>query len=241
MNWQGRVKEIRPLAEALGETEILGVIDCALKKRTMAQAHSFMADEMFDDENTNDFITDVVRSSLLNAVVERGGSRFMSYGLDVESAKALATLVKQGTNREELLKTLVHGEAEFGPSAVPVLIDLWASLAQQRGTRPAVPTTHSKAEILQYAWDTNDASERAEGSWAPLSKTSLSDDEKSFLVRWDGSWTAGRWIQVIFDFDGDEVVKATFSWNSGTGRPSTLLQIETFLALPECQTFKSLS
>lgn len=160
---------------------------------------------------------------------------------------------------------LAHGWANFYGERLEPLLKLWHELANHGAPvtlpDPVAYTLHEYAaahpgrvvpdppkgppsvdgrdgryNLYEWARRVLDAAQEEEGGNAPNASATL-DEEGFLLLRWDGTFTAGRWVSMEFADLADGKLQCRLEWCSGTGNPSRYLKIESLLSDLSCVDF----
>lgn len=147
---------------------------------------------------------------------------------------------------------LVAGMAHFEMEGLEPLLGWWASLANQQGPKVEPPGLYwvisnddPREALLNWAWAVQLMGDEGRDDVSPISDV-YETDHGSILLSWEGRWTCNRsiCIEVVFSYDEDypqvSGSHCVMTWESGTGRPSTFLDVERFLTLDSCFDYEPL-
>ncbi len=125
---------------------------------------------------------------------------------------------------------LVAGTAVFyGEEKVRKALMYWQGFANQKAEDvPMPPGKLSPQVIASWAEEVFKASFKGEPDWVPPPKARVATINKiSISLIWEGTFTKGRFVEVIFN-DGDEP-SVFLKWKTGTGKRSRFLSVEKAL------------
>ncbi len=125
---------------------------------------------------------------------------------------------------------LVAGTAIFREEKkVRKALMYWQGFANQKGDDVPLSGKLSPQVLAFWVEAVFEAAFKGEPDWVPRPKARVVVFSKtSISLIWEGTFTKGRFIEVIFNNDGNEPV-VFLKWKTGTGRRSRFLNIEKVL------------
>lgn len=136
-------------------------------------------------------------------------------------------------NSEELAALLPGGwVTAAGDRAASAAVGLWTQLACRAvrvGGAGALADDIARGD-LRFPRAVLALAEAAEGGLPPPDASAFVAEDGEAVLRWTGTWTAGRWAEVGLRLAEDGEVQVRLAWASGTGRPSRFLAVQALLA-----------